>query len=112
MINRCGLRFLLILVIFLINNDGYTIERCIHGVKQAYNDVSRWRYLEALSFFGAEKDAYTASAKTFGELGQVLADPKLSDGQGVRMVEVFMDKEDAPDGPLKDMMAAQKAKET
>ena len=97
-------------VIFLINNDGYTIERCIHGVKQAYNDVARWRYLEALSFFGAEKDAYTATAKTFGELGKVLADEKLSDGKGIRMVEVFMGKEDAPEGPLKDMMEAQKAK--
>lgn len=97
-------------VIFLINNDGYTIERCIHGVKQAYNDVARWRYLESLSFFGAEKDAYTATAKTFGELGKVLADEKLSDGKGIRMVEVFMDKEDAPEGPLKDLMKAQLAK--
>ncbi|KAF1979249.1 thiamine pyrophosphate enzyme [Bimuria novae-zelandiae CBS 107.79] len=97
-------------VVFLINNDGYTIERCIHGVKQAYNDVARWRYLEALSFFGAEKDAYTASAKTWGELGQVLADEKLSDGKGVRMVEVFMGKEDTPEGPLKDLMEAQRAK--
>lgn len=98
-------------VIFLINNNGYTIERCIHGVKQAYNDVAPWRYLESLSFFGADADAYTASAKTFGELGSVLADKRLSDGHGVRMVEVFMDKEDAPNGPLKDMMAAQLAKE-
>ncbi|KAJ4361093.1 uncharacterized protein N0V89_001662 [Didymosphaeria variabile] len=97
-------------VIFLINNDGYTIERCIHGVDEKYNDVARWRYLEALSFFGADKGAYTASARTFGELGEVLADEKLSDGEGVRMVEVFMDKEDAPQGPLKDMIEAQKAK--
>lgn len=98
------------IVIFLINNDGYTIERCIHGVEQAYNDVSRWRYLEALKFFGAEEGAYTASARTWGDLGQVLADEALSEGKGVRMVEVFMDKEDSPEGPLKDLMAAQKAK--
>ncbi|KAL1600844.1 hypothetical protein SLS60_007232 [Paraconiothyrium brasiliense] len=97
-------------VIFLINNDGYTIERCIHGVDEKYNDVARWRYLEAPSFFGADKSAYTASARSFGELGEVLADKKLSDGEGVRMVEVFMDKEDAPQGPLKDMIEAQKAK--
>lgn len=96
--------------IFLFNNDGYTIERCIHGVRQAYNDVARWRYLEALSFFGAEKDAYTASAKTWGDLEKVLSDEKLSDGKGVRMVEIFLDREDAPAGPLKDLIEAQKAK--
>lgn len=98
-------------VIFLINNDGYTIERCIHGVRQAYNDVARWRYLEALSFFGAEKDAYTASAKTWGDLEKVLGDKQLTDGDKVRMVEIFLDKEDAPVGPLKDLIEAQKAKQ-
>jgi len=30
-------------VIVLINNDGYSIERFIHGRKQGYNDVARWR---------------------------------------------------------------------
>jgi pyruvate decarboxylase len=97
-------------VVFLINNDGYTIERCIHGADEKYNDVARWRYLEAPSFFGAEKGTYTASARTFGELGNVLADERLRDGEGVRMVEVFMGKEDAPEGPLKDMIEAQRAK--
>ncbi|KAL5412277.1 hypothetical protein PMIN04_009926 [Paraphaeosphaeria minitans] len=97
-------------VIFLINNDGYTIERCIHGVDEKYNDVARWRYLEALSFFGGDKGAYTATARTFGELGEVLADERLSNGEGVRMVEVFMGKEDAPEGPLKDLIEAQRAK--
>lgn len=97
-------------VIFLINNDGYTIERCIHGVDEKYNDVARWRYLESLSFFGANKSAFTATARTFGELGEILRDERLSDGEGVRMVEVFMGKEDAPEGPLKDMIDAQRAK--
>ncbi|RAL14720.1 uncharacterized protein BO97DRAFT_275469 [Aspergillus homomorphus CBS 101889] len=36
-------------VVFLINNDGYFIERCIHGRHQAYNDIGRWRYLQALA---------------------------------------------------------------
>ncbi|RBN36298.1 pyruvate decarboxylase, partial [Priestia megaterium] len=26
-------------VIFLINNDGYTVERAIHGENQVYNDI-------------------------------------------------------------------------
>src|SRR5699024_12681009 len=31
-------------IIFLINNDGYTVERAIHGENQAYNDIPMWDY--------------------------------------------------------------------
>lgn len=96
-------------VIFLINNDGYTIERCIHGANQDYNDVPKWRYLQAPGFFGAAEGCYTATARTYGELEKVLADEKLVNGKGLRMVEVFMDKDDAPVGPLKYFMDQQKA---
>lgn len=95
-------------VVFLINNDGYTIERCIHGVRQAYNDVAFWRYLQAPGFFGAPEDTFTASAKTWGELKNILGDGKLTDGKGVRMVEIFMDREDAPPGILKKFLERQK----
>lgn len=95
-------------VVFLINNDGYTIERCIHGLNQHYNDISAWRYLKAPSFFGAREDSYTGSARTYGELEQVLGNEMLTNGKGLRMVEVFMDRADAPVGPLLDMLNKQK----
>lgn len=97
-------------VIFLINNDGYTIERCIHGLRQGYNDISPWRYLAAPSFFGAPEHTYTSSAKTYGELKKVLQDKTLTDGNGLRMVEVFMDREDVPVGPLLDLLQQQNGK--
>ncbi|EWZ46047.1 thiamine diphosphate-binding protein [Fusarium oxysporum Fo47] len=87
-------------VVFLINNDGYTIERCIHGLTQGYNDVPSWRYLEAPRFFGAPKDTFTRSAKNWGELEDALGSKALHDGKGLRMVEVLMGREDAPEGPL------------
>ena len=31
-------------VIVLINNDGYTIERAIHGATQRYNDIAPWNW--------------------------------------------------------------------
>ncbi|RAK99609.1 alpha-keto acid decarboxylase family protein [Aspergillus ibericus CBS 121593] len=96
-------------VVFLINNDGYTIERCIHGRKQRYNDVPRWRYLQAPSFFGASEDAYTGTARTWGELEDVLANDVVSNGKELRMVEVFMDREDAPTGPLSMLIQKQQA---
>ncbi|KAI1607894.1 thiamine pyrophosphate enzyme [Exophiala viscosa] len=97
-------------VIFLINNDGYTIERCIHGLRQGYNDITPWRYLKAPEFFGAPENTYTNSAKTYGELKQVLEDKSLTDAKGLRMVEVFLDREDAPVGPLVDLLNKQKDK--
>ena len=88
------------LLLILINNDGYTIERCLHGWNQDYNNIAFWRYLEAPSFFGAEMKkgsgyhAETTRVSTWGELDKALQDdgyePKL------KMIEVTMDKEDAP----------------
>ncbi|KAG7116558.1 Pyruvate decarboxylase like protein [Verticillium longisporum] len=43
-------------IIFVINNGGYTIERLIHGFSASCNDVQPWRNLEAPSFFGAPRD--------------------------------------------------------
>lgn len=85
------------IIIFVVNNKGYLIERCIHGWKQGYNDIANWRYLEAPKFFGAQEDEYaTWQAKTNGELDQALSDPKLKDGRGLRMVELVFDRDDAP----------------
>ncbi|KAJ4329821.1 hypothetical protein N0V87_010539 [Didymella glomerata] len=91
-------------IIIVLNNDGYTIERAIHGLKENYNDVAAWRYLGAPSFFGAKEGTYTASARTWGELEVVLASKELSDGKGLRMVELFLDREDVPKGPLAMLM--------
>ncbi|KAL2802941.1 thiamine diphosphate-binding protein [Aspergillus granulosus] len=92
-------------IVFLINNDGYTIERCIHGRNQAYNDVAPWKYLKATEFFGASqqegqgqhKVKTTWQIRTWADFDSVLLDTQLTDGKGLRMVEVFMDKFDAPD---------------
>ena len=29
-------------IIFVLNNDGYTIERYLHGKEAKYNDISSW----------------------------------------------------------------------
>ena len=94
------IRHKLDVVVFLINNDGYTIERCIHGLRQSYNDIPRWRYLDAPLFFGAPQGTYTASARNYGELRKALHSVQLGDKPGLRMVEVVMEREDAPFGPL------------
>ncbi|KAL7620319.1 hypothetical protein AAE478_009313 [Parahypoxylon ruwenzoriense] len=95
-------------VLFLINNDGYTIERCIHGLESGYNDITSWRYLQAPSFFGASEDTYTASVRTWGELQEVLEGDSLK-GKGFKMIQVMMDREDVPEGPLQHLLQMQKS---
>ena len=29
-------------LILLLNNEGYTVERAIHGPEQRYNDIAQW----------------------------------------------------------------------
>ncbi|KAI1421209.1 thiamine diphosphate-binding protein [Xylaria sp. FL1777] len=86
--------------VVLINNDGYTIERVIHGLKQGYNDVAAWRYLQAPAFFGAKEDTFTAKVRTLGELRELLNTEQFTKSEGFKMVEVIMDREDVPQGPL------------
>jgi len=102
------------IVIVVINNDGYTIERVIHGRKQAYNDIASWRYLQALNMFGASEEEVatnTSSARTWGELKEVIKSGPLLDGKGVKMLEVFMEREDAQ-GLLLKLLSNQKARES
>ncbi|GAA5809146.1 hypothetical protein MFLAVUS_002550 [Mucor flavus] len=39
-------------VIFLLNNDGYLIEKLIHGPDRAYNNFQMWEYNQTLKYFG------------------------------------------------------------
>lgn len=101
-------------VIFVINNDGYTIERCIHGRDQKYNDIAPWRYLLAPVFFGAEEEGEhyvrTFRVSTWGGLELVLEDQGMKSGKGLRIVEVIMDRMDAQP-PLLALLEAQKERE-
>ncbi|CAF0904923.1 unnamed protein product [Rotaria sordida] len=46
------LRFKTNIVIILLNNDGYTIEKLIHGPDRAYNNIQMWRYHKSFEYFG------------------------------------------------------------
>ncbi|KAB8075190.1 thiamine diphosphate-binding protein [Aspergillus leporis] len=100
-------------IIFVINNNGYTIERAIHGRKQAYNDIASWTHNLALRFFGASEshaEQNSFVARTWGELDAILRDERVRNGSGVRMIEVFMGKEDVQ-GALLQLMEQQVANE-
>ncbi|KAJ5238306.1 Thiamine pyrophosphate enzyme C-terminal TPP-binding [Penicillium chermesinum] len=101
------------IVIIIINNEGYTIERVIHGRKQHYNDIPFWRHTQALSYFGADEEHVkknTFTAKTCGELQDILKNENVVNGSGVRLIEVAMEREDV-EGPLLMVLNKQIAEE-
>ncbi len=83
-------------IIFLIDNDGYTIERYIMGMKRDYNDIPKWDYSLLTKAFAKEgTNMKTAEVKTQGELEEVLK--TLDDVNEGIIVTVYMHQEDSPE---------------
>ncbi|MFA8449522.1 MAG: alpha-keto acid decarboxylase family protein [Bacteroidales bacterium] len=80
-------------IIFLLNNDGYTIERLIHGPERKYNDIQMWDYTSFAKSFG--KEIFSAKVSTETELEEVLKSLDKHSNK-LRFVEIKMEKMDAP----------------
>jgi pyruvate decarboxylase len=86
-------------IIFVICNNGYTIERLIHGMEDAYNDVQEWKYKELPAVFGAAPGTVlTYRVETKDELEKLFSDEEFSSGETkkMRFVELVMPWDDAP----------------
>ena len=83
-------------VIFIINNGGYTIEREILGPDSAYNDVQNWRYVDLPSVLAPGKPVRSYTAANEAELELALCEVGACDC--FTIVELFMDRRDAPVG--------------
>ena len=83
------------MVIVVLNNEGYTVERAIHGPEQRYNDIAAWNWTQLPAALGADENEIlceqvcspTALAQT---LKQVNAESRLS------LIEVVLPKMDIP----------------
>lgn len=54
-------------VIVVVNNDGYTVERAIHGKTAPYNDIVRWSWTDVPNALGVTNHL-VFRAQTYGEL--------------------------------------------
>ena len=54
-------------VIVVVNNDGYTVERAIHGETAPYNDIVSWRWTDIPNALGVANHL-AFRAHTYGEL--------------------------------------------
>ncbi|KAM0531156.1 hypothetical protein ACHAPP_008251 [Verticillium nonalfalfae] len=91
------IRHQLRVTIFVICNDGYTIERFIHGMDAGYNDVVQWKYQDTVTVFGGtDKTAKKFQVRTKEELDKLFKDESFNNAKEVQFVELYMEKKDAP----------------
>ncbi|HDX9695114.1 alpha-keto acid decarboxylase family protein [Bacillus thuringiensis] len=83
-------------IIFLINNNGYTVERAIHGQNQLYNDIQMWDYNKLSMVFGSEEKSLTFKVENEAELAEVLTNITFNKNQLI-FIEVIMSQSDQPE---------------
>ncbi|KAH3683771.1 hypothetical protein WICPIJ_005246 [Wickerhamomyces pijperi] len=86
-------------IIFLLNNNGYTVERIIKGEHQSYNDVKPWNWLNCFKFFNVQEDSVrTAKIVEVTELTKALNSIEtrsVTEGT-LEFYEIILDQLDVP----------------
>ncbi|XHF97678.1 hypothetical protein AWENTII_001263 [Aspergillus wentii] len=83
-------------IIFVICNEGYTIERYIHGWEASYNDIGEWDFQNIPRVLGAKDNYKGYQIKTRDELTKLFADQNFASAPCLQLVEIHMPREDAP----------------
>lgn len=82
-------------VIVVVNNDGYTIERAIHGKTAPYNDIVRWNWSAIPGALGV-RNHLAFRAQTYGELDDALGAAAQHQDRMV-LVEAVVPRLDIPE---------------
>ncbi|KAJ5594798.1 uncharacterized protein N7459_001006 [Penicillium hispanicum] len=85
-------------IVFVICNEGYTIERYIHGWEARYNDIQPWDFANIPKVFGAQDGYEGYRIKTRDELTKLFANQGFCNSENLQMVEIYMPRDDAPSG--------------
>jgi TPP-dependent 2-oxoacid decarboxylase len=88
-------------VVIVVDNDGYTIERAIHGPEQPYNDVAHWDWTAAPALFGSGRVSVARRVLTAGELDEALAEADKS--TELALIQAVVPRMDVP--PLLESLA-------
>ncbi|CAF3425929.1 unnamed protein product [Rotaria sp. Silwood2] len=97
------LRFQTNIVLILLNNDGYTIEKLIHGPERAYNNIQMWRYHKSFEYFGdglkqncpQSITGFAGQVKTRDEFEKAMQQV-VNETDKIHFVEVIIPSMDAP----------------
>jgi indolepyruvate decarboxylase len=82
-------------IIFLLNNDGYTIERLIYGADSSYNNINPWRYGRLSAAVDPRERAIIHCVRNESELRWALQG--TTDSTKPHLIEIVLPRMDAPD---------------
>ncbi|ECG1194883.1 indolepyruvate decarboxylase [Salmonella bongori] len=82
-------------IILLLNNEGYTVERAIHGAAQRYNDIASWNWTQIPQALSAAQQAECWRVTQAIQLEEILA--RLARPQRLSLIEVMLPKADLPE---------------
>jgi indolepyruvate decarboxylase len=89
------LRHRLHAVVVVVDNDGYTVERAIHGPDEPYNDIASWDWTRLPAAFAPGGDARVHRVGTVSEL--VAAWPEDGAGSGLTVIQAVVPRMDVPE---------------
>lgn len=82
-------------VIFLLNNQGYTVERAIHGPEQRYNDIAQWNWTQLPQALAGQRPVNILRVSEPEQLRQALRE--VADSRQLAFIEVVLPKMDIPE---------------
>lgn len=82
-------------VIVVVNNEGYTVERAIHGQTARYNDIVTWDWTAVPAALGVGSDPIVRRVTTVGELEAAFAEA-AADRDRMVVIEAVVPKLDVP----------------
>jgi indolepyruvate decarboxylase len=80
-------------VVFVLNNDGYTVERLLQSPQADYHNIVQWNWTELPAALGGT-DVRTAKVRTVRELRDALLG--ASDPEHAWLIEVVLPRMDVP----------------
>ncbi|KAG0673093.1 Pyruvate decarboxylase 1 [Pichia californica] len=83
--------------IFVLNNNGYTIEKLIHGPTESYNNIQPWNHQIILDLFANKASYESLTVKTCKELDDLYNCEKFNNPDKIRLIELMLDEFDAPE---------------
>jgi TPP-dependent 2-oxoacid decarboxylase len=81
--------------VIVVDNDGYTVERAIHGPQERYNDIARWDWSALMTALApGNADVLTRRAGTVGELADALTGARAP--HRLTLIEAVVPRMDVP----------------
>ncbi|ORM69017.1 hypothetical protein HA44_21340 [Mixta gaviniae] len=89
-------------LIFLLNNEGYTVERAINGAAQRYNDIAAWNWTQLPQALSESCPAQCWRVVESVQLTDVMT--LIAEARRLSLVEVMLPRLDMP--PLLQQVSA------